>query len=102
WIVILLGLVFAVIYYFLFRFMISKFNLMTPGREKDDEDGEDNEKAGSTSDLPYDILAAMGGQENIATLDACITRLRVSVKDVKNVDKKELQNLGAAGVLEVG
>jgi glucose PTS system EIICBA or EIICB component len=102
WIVILLGLVFAVIYYFLFRFMISKFNLMTPGREKDDEDGEEGGKAGSTSDLPYDILAAMGGQENITTLDACITRLRVSVKDVKNVDKKELQKLGAAGVLEVG
>jgi glucose PTS system EIICBA or EIICB component len=102
WIVILLGLVFAVIYYFLFRFMISKFNLMTPGREKDDEEGEEGGKAGSTSDLPYDILAAMGGQENITTLDACITRLRVSVKDVKNVDKKELQKLGAAGVLEVG
>ena len=103
WIVILLGLVFAVIYYFLFRFMISKFNLMTPGREKDDgEDGEEGGKAGTTSDLPYDILAAMGGQENITTLDACITRLRVSVKDVKNVDKKKLQKLGAAGVLEVG
>ncbi|WP_172369060.1 glucose-specific PTS transporter subunit IIBC [Sporosarcina jiandibaonis] len=102
WIVILLGLVFALIYYLLFRFMISKFNLMTPGREKGDEDGEEDGETGSTSDLPYDILAAMGGQENISNLDACITRLRVSVKDVKNVDKKELQKLGAAGVLEVG
>ncbi|QUW22461.1 PTS transporter subunit EIIC [Sporosarcina sp. Marseille-Q4063] len=103
WIAILLGLVFAVIYYILFRFMISKFNLMTPGRETDDgEDGEEGGNAGSASDLPYNILAAMGGQENITNLDACITRLRVSVKDVKNVDKKELQKLGAAGVLEVG
>lgn len=99
WITILLGLVFAVIYYFLFRFMISKFNLMTPGREKGDEDVEGEANA---EDLPYHILEAMGGQENIVNLDACITRLRVSVADVKAVDKKELQQLGAAGVLEVG
>lgn len=99
WITIVLGLVFAVIYYFLFRFMISKFNLMTPGREKGDEDAEGEANA---EDLPYHILEAMGGQENIKNLDACITRLRVSVADVKSVDKKELQKLGAAGVLEVG
>ena len=102
WIAILLGLVFAVIYYFLFRFMISKFNLMTPGREKGDEDEEEGNQAAIKSNLPYDILKAMGGQENISNLDACITRLRISVKDVKVVDKKELQKLGAAGVLEVG
>ncbi len=47
-------------------------------------------------------LEAMGGQENIAHLDACITRLRVSVNDAKNVDKKRLKKLGASGVLEVG
>ena len=99
WITIVLGLIFAVIYYFLFRFMISKFNLMTPGREKVDEDAEGETNA---EDLPYHILEAMGGQENIKNLDACITRLRVSVADVKAVDKKELQKLGAAGVLEVG
>ncbi|THE11791.1 PTS glucose transporter subunit IICBA [Bacillus timonensis] len=99
WIAILVGLVFAVIYYVIFRFAISKFNLMTPGREvaKGEEDKE--EKAG---DLAFNILDAMGGQENIAHLDACITRLRVSVNDIKNVDKDELKKLGAAGVLEVG
>ncbi len=84
WIVILLGLVFAVIYYFLFRFMISKFNLMTPGREKDDEDTEEVKTVRKgTRDLAYNILEAMGGQKNISHLDACITRLRVSVNDVK-------------------
>ena len=102
WIAILLGLVFAVIYYFLFRFMISKFNLMTPGREKGDDEEEGSRSVGRTSDLAVNILQAMGGQNNITNLDACITRLRVSVKDVKVVDKKELQKLGAAGVLEVG
>ncbi|MCA1057027.1 glucose-specific PTS transporter subunit IIBC [Rossellomorea aquimaris] len=100
WIVIPVGLVFAVIYYFGFRFAIRKWNLMTPGREDVEED--DDAPASSASDLPYNILEAMGGQENIAHLDACITRLRVSVNDVKQVDKNRLKKLGASGVLEVG
>ncbi|WP_428910652.1 glucose-specific PTS transporter subunit IIBC [Niallia sp. Krafla_26] len=100
WIAILLGLVFAVIYYFIFRFFIKKFNLMTPGREKDEENN--NEKGSKVGDLPYNILTAMGGQGNIKDLDACITRLRVSVNNVGNVDKEELKKLGASGVLEVG
>lgn len=97
--VIVVGLVFSVIYYFGFRFAIKKFNLMTPGREDDDEDDDETEEIG---DLPYEILAAMGGQENITHLDACITRLRVSVEDKGNVDKKRLKKLGASGVMEVG
>ncbi|ANU14576.1 PTS system, glucose-specific IIC component [Planococcus halocryophilus Or1] len=97
--VIIVGLVFSVIYYFGFRFAIQKFNLMTPGREIDEEDDEETEEIG---DLPYEILAAMGGQENITHLDACITRLRVSVEDKGNVDKKRLKKLGASGVMEVG
>jgi len=100
WITIILGLIFAVIYYFIFRFFIKKFNLMTPGREEDKEEQE--EAKGETGDLAYNVLEAMGGQANIAHLDACITRLRVSVNSIKRVDKEELQNLGAAGVLEVG
>jgi len=99
WWVIIIGLVFSVIYYFGFRFAIKKFNLMTPGREEDDADDQDGKEIG---DLPYEILAAMGGKENITDLDACITRLRVSVKDKGNVDKKRLKNLGASGVMEVG
>lgn len=99
WWVIIVGLVFAVIYYFGFRFAILKFNLMTPGREDDEDDQGDDEEIG---DLPYEILAAMGGQENITHLDACITRLRVSVEDKGNVDKNRLKKLGASGVMEVG
>ena len=104
WIVIPVGLVFAVIYYFGFRFAIRKFNLKTPGRELEEDDDDSpapTRKAGS-GDLAANILDAMGGKENIAHLDACITRLRVSVNDIKNVDKSELKKLGAAGVLEVG
>ncbi|SEN91776.1 PTS system D-glucose-specific IIA component, Glc family /PTS system D-glucose-specific IIB component, Glc family /PTS system D-glucose-specific IIC component, Glc family [Mesobacillus persicus] len=100
WLVIPVGLVFAVIYYFGFRFAIRKFNLMTPGRE-DVEEEEEGTK-GQAGDLPYNVLEAMGGQSNISHLDACITRLRVSVNDIKQVDKDRLKKLGAAGVLEVG
>jgi glucose PTS system EIICBA or EIICB component len=98
WLVIPVGLVFSVIYYFGFRFAIRKFNLMTPGREEETQE----EAQSVSSDLAYDVLQAMGGKENIEHLDACITRLRVSVKDIKNVDKNRLKKLGASGVLEVG
>ncbi|WHX80216.1 glucose-specific PTS transporter subunit IIBC [Priestia flexa] len=100
WLVIPVGLVLAVIYYFGFRFAIRKFNLKTPGREKKSDDADsDKVEAG---ELPRNILEALGGQPNITHLDACITRLRVSVDDVKNVDKERLKKLGASGVLEVG
>jgi PTS system D-glucosamine-specific IIC component len=102
WIVIPVGLVFAAIYYFGFRFAIRKFNLMTPGREPDDEQNQAPTGKAGSSDLAANILEAMGGKSNIAHLDACITRLRVSVKDIRNVDKAQLKRLGAAGVLEVG
>lgn len=104
WIAILLGLVFAVLYYVIFRFIIVKFNVLTPGREKDEEEQTEQGAAGQaqTGDLPYEILEAMGGKGNISHLDACITRLRVSVNDIGNVDKNRLKKLGASGVLEVG
>ncbi|MFD1773298.1 glucose-specific PTS transporter subunit IIBC [Paenibacillus rhizophilus] len=107
WLVIPVGLVIAVIYYFGFRFVIRKFNLKTPGREDvvdDDADGADGAASVSTAgdDLPRNILSALGGQQNIVHLDACITRLRVEVKERANVDKNRLKKLGASGVLEVG
>lgn len=99
WLVIPVGLVFAVIYYFGFRWAILKFNLATPGREDEAEDAGDDAEVG---DLPYEILEGMGGQENITYLDACITRLRVTVDDVGKVNKNRLKKLGASGVMEVG
>ncbi|MFP7495170.1 glucose-specific PTS transporter subunit IIBC [Terribacillus saccharophilus] len=101
WLVIPVGLAFAVIYYFGFRFAIRKFNLMTPGREK--EMAEDTNEANvQTGGLAYHVLDAMGNKDNIKYLDACLTRLRVTVNDKNKVDKKALEKLGAAGVLEVG
>ncbi|OKQ00178.1 glucose-specific PTS transporter subunit IIBC [Paenibacillus sp. P46E] len=105
WLVIPVGLVLAVIYYFGFRFVIRKFNLKTPGREDPSDDVEEistENVSRSGDDLPRNILAALGGKENITHLDACITRLRVEVKDKAGVDKNRLKKLGASGVLEVG
>ena len=101
WLVIPVGLVIAVIYYFGFRFAIRTWNLRTPGREDEDDEGAQG-KGGSVDELPYEIIEAMGNKENIAHLDACITRLRVEVNDIAKVDKDKLKALGAAGVLEVG
>ncbi len=100
WWVIIVGLVLAVIYYFGFRFAIRKWDLKTPGREV----ANANEGAGKAEagELPREVLVALGGKENIASLDACITRLRVQVNEQKNVNKDRLKELGAAGVLEVG
>jgi len=104
WYVIIAGLILAVIYYFGFRFVIRKFNLKTPGREDPEAVEEGAEEGGPVrqDELPHNILSALGGGENIAHLDACITRLRVEVKDKGNVSKDRLKKLGASGVLEVG
>ncbi|MFT8314194.1 MAG: glucose-specific PTS transporter subunit IIBC [Clostridium sp.] len=101
WLVIPVGLVFAVIYYFGFRFAIRTWNLKTPGREDDTEDSAGGNVV-EGAELAYGVLQALGGKENLDSLDACITRLRVIVKDVKNVDKDKLKKLGAAGVMEIG
>jgi glucose PTS system EIICBA or EIICB component len=100
WLVIPVGLVFSVIYYFGFRFAIRKWNLKTPGRD----DEEENVDPGDVTDssLAAEILQALGDKENLAHLDACISRLRVSVKNIDSVDKDKLKKLGAAGVMVVG
>ena len=103
WNVILVGLVFAVVYYFGFRFAIRKFNLKTPGREHEDQDIPTEATTSNINDqLSFNILTALGGSRNIKHLDACITRLRVEVYDKNIVNKPNLKLLGAAGVLEVG
>lgn len=103
WNVIIVGLIFAVIYYFGFRFVIRKFNLRTPGREDPEDEEEGTQRGAVTHDeLPHNILTALGGKENIVHLDACITRLRVEVKEKGQVSKDRLKKLGASGVLEVG
>lgn len=110
---ILVGLVYAVVYYFLFSFLIKKFNLKTPGREEDEAetklytkaDYNAKKEAGKSDEIKEnapEVLAALGGADNIVSVDACITRLRVEVKNKGIVDKAKLKSLGASGVVEVG
>lgn len=106
WLLIPVGLAFAVVYYVLFRFIIVKFNLKTPGREDDDEAvSEGGAAAGKTaavSTRAAQILEHIGGPDNIRAIDACITRLRLTVKDDRAVEDAALKQLGASGVMRLG
>ena len=110
WMLIPQGLVFFVIYYVVFRFTIQKFNLMTPGRELsagDETDGYDvnvdNSGNGEsqTESLARRYIAAVGGSENLTNIDACITRLRLNVKDSAQVNEGVAKRLGASGVIRL-
>ncbi len=92
------GLIYAAIYYTVFRVAIVALDLKTPGRE--DESSEESTLTGS--DLAGELVQAFGGKDNITNLDACITRLRVSVKEIAKVDQSKLKSLGAAGVVVAG
>ncbi|WP_156293564.1 N-acetylglucosamine-specific PTS transporter subunit IIBC [Serratia oryzae] len=109
---ILQGLVFFVIYYVVFRFIINKFNLMTPGRELavagDETDGYDvnvNSDSGKeeseTTTLARRYIGAIGGSDNLTGIDACITRLRLNVKDSALVNDAVAKRLGASGVIRL-
>ncbi|HCT14970.1 MAG TPA: N-acetylglucosamine specific PTS subunit [Corynebacterium nuruki] len=116
------GLIFAALYYVMFRWVITRWNLRTPGREPDAE-FEASQAAGSADDADSgasaaggdsgddgtvgtararQLIAAFGGAGNLRHVDACITRLRMEVADKSVVDQARLRALGASGVMEVG
>ena len=117
-----MGLVFFVVYYGLFRFAITRWNMRTPGREPDvefeaEEQANLSEGVGAaaaveatgttkldtkTESTAEQLIAAFGGRDNLLSVDACITRLRMEVADAGKVDQARLKALGAAGVIEVG
>lgn len=98
WMFPVIGLIYAAIYYTVFRVAIVALDLKTPGRE--DESSEESTLTGSN--LAGELVQAFGGKDNITNLDACITRLRVSVKEIAKVDQSKLKSLGAAGVVVAG
>lgn len=96
------GAIWAVLYYTVFRVLITKFNIPTPGRNDDEDDKEIKVTTKSSiNEEAKEVVAALGGIENIDDIDACITRLRVSIKDISKVDKNKLKKIGATGVLDV-
>ncbi|ATO33661.1 PTS system glucose-specific EIICB component [Dickeya dianthicola] len=98
WLFPIVGLCYAAVYYTVFRVLIAKLDLKTPGREE----SVSEQSAQGSSEMAASLVSAFGGKENITNLDACITRLRVSVGDVSKVDQAELKKLGAAGVVVAG
>ncbi len=122
WIMIIpVGLAYFAVYFFLFRFMIRKFNYVTPGREEDDTetklyrradyDAKKAEEHGANAEVSAEsgkdhtsalILEGLGGKENIVNLDCCATRLRVTVADADKVSHGMLKQSGAAGVIKRG
>ncbi|MBD5546914.1 MAG: PTS transporter subunit EIIC [Lachnospiraceae bacterium] len=101
WMIIPLGIAAFAVFYLVFRFAIVKFDLKTPGREDDDVEAE--KKAVLSNDnfteVAKVILEGLGGKENIKTLDNCITRLRLEIKDYTLVDEKKIKSAGIAGVM---
>lgn len=102
--IVIVGLIFAAIYFAVFYFAITKFNLPTPGRE-DDEILEDEGQRGTSKtnidDKAEKILEALGGPKNIESLDACITRIRLTLNDSTVMDEEELKKLGASGIMKL-
>ena len=100
WMVLVLGPVYFVLYYGVFRTMIVALNLKTPGREEAVAEGSSG--ADATNDFARQLVLAFGGRSNIQDLDACITRLRVGLADINRADQNKLKALGATGVVLVG
>lgn len=94
----IVGICYGLLYYIIFYILITKLNLQTPGREKK----QNNIAIKSNSEIAPYIITALGGKNNIKNLDACITRLRITVVEVSKVNKKDLKSLGAAGIVISG
>lgn len=104
WMIIPLGIAAFIVFYAVFRFAITKFDLKTPGREDDDEEAE---KAVVLANSDYTkvaevILEGVGGKANVTSIDNCITRLRLEIKDQSKVDEKKIKSAGIAGVIRPG
>lgn len=111
WLLIIpLGIVFFLVYYFVFSFLIKKFNFKTPGREEGDQetklytkaDYNARKEAGGEDQVSAAIAQGLGGVANISDVDCCATRLRCTVHDASKVDQQVLKSTGAAGVIQKG
>jgi len=106
WLVV--GPLMAALYFFSFYYLIEKFNFLTPGRENLNDSLDkisspvSSSKKSENPELATQILAALGGSSNLVHLDACITRLRLQVKDAALVQENVLKSLGASGTLKSG
>ena len=103
WLILPLGIAAFVVFYFVFKFAITKWDLKTPGRE-DEQDGEMKIELANDdyTAMAQIILEGLGGKENVTSIDHCITRLRLEVKDRLLVDEKKIKSSGVSGVIRPG
>ena len=101
WMILPLGIAAFVVFYVVFRFMITKFDLKTPGREDDDDNAEKSAKLENNdyTEVARIVLEGVGGKENVESIDNCITRLRLEIRDYTKVDEKKIKSAGVAGVV---
>ncbi len=101
WMILPLGLAAFAVFYLVFRFAIVKFDLKTPGREDDDLEAEKKAVLSNSdfTEVAAIILEGLGGKGNIVSLDNCITRLRLEIKDYTQVDEKKIKSAGVAGIM---
>lgn len=102
YLVVIIGLGMAAIYYYGFTWLIRKFNISTPGRNEETDSADDETaplKTGSGTKLAEQILEYLGGRDNIDDISNCFTRLRVSIKDMSLVQKQNLKSTGAADIV---
>ena len=101
WMILPLGIAAFAVFYVVFRFAIVKFNLKTPGREDDDIEAEKKAVLSNSNftEVASVILEGLGGKGNVKSLDNCITRLRLEIKDYTLVDEKKIKSAGVAGVM---
>ena len=104
WLIIPLGIAAFLVFYFVFLFAIKKWDLKTPGREDDDLEAEKKVELASDNytAIAAKILEGCGGKENITSIDNCVTRLRLEVKDITAVNDKVIKSAGVAGVIKPG
>ena len=104
WMILPLGIAAFAVFYLVFRFAIVKFDLKTPGREDDDVEAE--KKVTLSNDnftqVASIILEGLGGKENVTSIDNCITRLRLEVKDQALVNEAKIKSAGVSGVIRPG
>lgn len=102
WLIIPLGIAAAIVFYIVFRFAITKFDLKTPGREDDEASAEELNAVLANNDftkVAEIVLAGLGGKENVTSLDNCVTRLRMEIKDYTAVDESKIKSAGIAGII---
>lgn len=105
WLILPLGFAAFIVFYFVFLFAIKKFDLKTPGREDDDEIEAEKKAELASNDytaIAKTILEGCGGKENITSIDNCVTRLRLEVKDITVVNDKLIKSSGVSGVIKPG